>query len=160
MAPSVLPVTETSAHDPVKPAEVAPTDPPADKRYFPDGLKTSGQHPALEDAIFSYEDFPKQISGPTVWTKSDYQNHPDRWTHPFTQEEISELSEASDQFIESGAPLTGLTRVSSSHAASLTSRHSSTSPPLAPFSTNSALSSSTDEVLSCSKDFRLTNGPT
>ena len=111
MSPSVLLPTETSSYNPVKIHQVASPDPPADRRYFPDGLRTSGQHPVLEDKVFPYDAFPKTITGPTVWVRDDYQNRPDRWTHPFSPEEIEELSVASDSFIARGLPLTGMTTV-------------------------------------------------
>ena len=110
MPPSVLPPAETSSHNPLKP-HVASPDPPADRRFFPDGLRTSGQHPVLEDKVFPYDAFPKTITGPTVWMREDYQNRPDRWTHPFSPEEIEELSVAADSFITRELPLTGMTTV-------------------------------------------------
>lgn len=78
------------------------------KSIFPDGLKTSGQHPPNYDLIRPYEDFPKEISGPTVWKAEDYRNNPERWTHIFSDEEIEELGAAADAFIASGMPLTGI----------------------------------------------------
>ena len=55
-------------------------------------------------------EYPKEISGPTVWKAEDYRNNPERWTHVFSDEEIAELSKASDDFIASGTPLTGMKR--------------------------------------------------
>ena len=113
MSPSILHSEEPfHSHKVNGKATVEATDPPADRRYFPDGLKTSGQHPVLETAVYPYEAFPKEITGPTVWRKEDYQNQPDRWTHPFTDAEVSELGKAADDFIASGKPLTALERVS------------------------------------------------
>lgn len=83
-----------------------------DPKLFPDGLKTSGQHPPIEEQLYPYSAFPKEITGPTLWTASDYKDHPERWTHPFTEEEVAELSKAADDYIASGIPLTGMTRVS------------------------------------------------
>jgi hypothetical protein len=79
---------------------------------FPDGIRTSGQHNPIYDLLRPYEDFPKEISGPTLWKKEDYENNPERWTHPFTPEEIEELSQTADAFIASGTPLTGISKVS------------------------------------------------
>ena len=84
--------------------------PTVSKTIFPDGLKTSGQHNPIYERLRPYSDFPKQISGPTVWKAEDYRNNPERWTHVFSDEEIEELSKASDSFITSGTPLTGMTR--------------------------------------------------
>lgn len=85
----------------------------APKEVFPDGIRTSGQHNPLYDHLRPYEDFPKEISGPTLWKKEDYENNPERWTHPFTSEEIEELSQTADEFIASGTPLTGISKVCS-----------------------------------------------
>lgn len=92
----------------------APIETPANNNVktsiFPDGLKTSGQHGPVHNKLLPYSEFPKQISGPTVWKAEDYRDNPERWTHAFSAEEIAELGKASDDFIASGAPLTGMTR--------------------------------------------------
>jgi hypothetical protein len=80
------------------------------KTLFPDGLKTSGQHNPIYELLRPYSDFPKEITGPTVWKAEDYRNNPERWTHVFSDEEIAELGAAADAFIASGVPLTGMTR--------------------------------------------------
>ncbi|KAI9722616.1 MAG: hypothetical protein M1812_001547 [Candelaria pacifica] len=80
------------------------------KSAFPDGIKTSGQHPPVYDLIHPYSDLPKKITGPTVWNAEDYASHPERWTHPFTDAEIAELSDAADRFLASGTPLTGISK--------------------------------------------------
>lgn len=77
---------------------------------FPDGIRTSGQHAPIYSRLKSYENFPHQITGPTVWKAEDYQNHPERWVHRFTEEEKAELGAAADDFIASGLPLTGMTK--------------------------------------------------
>lgn len=81
------------------------------KKLFPDGLKTSGQHDPIYSLLHPYEDFPTQITGPTVWKAEDYRDHPERWTHVFSEEEIQELSKAADDFIASGIGLTGISKV-------------------------------------------------
>ncbi|KAK3624515.1 hypothetical protein LTR56_020955 [Elasticomyces elasticus] len=80
------------------------------KNVFPDGHKTSGQHPPVYSRLRPYSDFPKQIDGPTVWQAEDYREHPERWTHVFSDEEIAELGKAADDFLASGTPLTGITK--------------------------------------------------
>ncbi|KAE8448494.1 hypothetical protein EG329_009375 [Mollisiaceae sp. DMI_Dod_QoI] len=80
------------------------------KSVFPDGLKTSGQHNPIYSLLRSYEDFPKEISGPTVWKADHYRDHPERWTHVFSPGEIDELGNAADNFIPSSTPLTGISR--------------------------------------------------
>lgn len=83
-----------------------------DRAIFPDGLKTTGQQPPLYEFLQPYDRFPKQIAGPTVWKPEDYRDQPERWTHRFTDEEIEELSTVADQFLASGTPLTGISKVS------------------------------------------------
>jgi hypothetical protein len=78
---------------------------------FPDGIKTSGQtHPNL-DQIKPYSTFPKEITGKTVWKGEEFKDNPEKWTHRFTAEEVQELSDTADAFIQSSTPLTGITRV-------------------------------------------------
>ena len=83
----------------------------APKTLFPDGLKTSGQHNPIYSQLTPPSKFPKEISGPTVWKAEDYRDHPERWTHVFSQEEIEELGAAADGFIRGGRTLTGMTKV-------------------------------------------------
>ena len=83
----------------------------AAKSIFPDGIRTSGQHAPLFEKLRPYSEFPKEITGPTVWKKEDYINNPERWTHLFTNEEIVELGAAAENFIEKGIPLTSITKV-------------------------------------------------
>jgi len=82
------------------------------KSIFPDGLKTSGQHNPIYEQLTPHSQFPKEISGPTVWKAEDYRDHPERWTHVFSDEDITELGRAADEFIASGRPLTGIRKVS------------------------------------------------
>ncbi|KAI9810815.1 MAG: hypothetical protein M1827_006022 [Pycnora praestabilis] len=103
MAPSVTESYPTPPHQ--------LREPPS-KAIFPDGIKTSGQHPPLYDQLRPYSDFPKEITGPTVWKTEDYINNPERWTHPFNEDEIAELSEAAEKFVADGTPLTGISKVS------------------------------------------------
>ncbi|OJJ47993.1 hypothetical protein ASPZODRAFT_64349 [Penicilliopsis zonata CBS 506.65] len=77
---------------------------------FPDGLKTTGQHPPLYDHIQPFDTFPKEISGPTVWKAEDYRETPEKWVHVFTEEQIEELSNAADAFLAAKIPLTGISK--------------------------------------------------
>jgi len=92
--------------------ENAPTAPHqlsnVSKAIFPDGIKTSGQHPPLYDQLKSWEEFPEYITGPTVWEAKDYIDNPERWVHRFSADEVAELSKAADDFIKAGTPLTGI----------------------------------------------------
>ena len=81
---------------------------------FPDGLKTVGQQAPLYDLLKPYEQFPKEITGPTLWKAEDYRNNPEKWTHAFTEEEIEELSKTADSFLEAKIPLTGISKVCNS----------------------------------------------
>ncbi|KAG7005765.1 hypothetical protein G7Y79_00018g045720 [Physcia stellaris] len=64
----------------------------ASRSIFPDGIKTSGQHPPNYDELKGYDEFPK------------------RWVHRFSEDEIEEMSTAADDFKASGTPLTGITK--------------------------------------------------
>jgi hypothetical protein len=107
MAPSLLDSQPTAPHNLSSPAQKS-----VDLKIFPDGIKTSGQHPPLYDLIRPYSDFPKEISGETVWKAEDYVNNPERWIHVFNEEEIEELSAVSDKFLADKLPLTGISKVS------------------------------------------------
>ncbi len=82
------------------------------KEIFPDGIKTSGQHCPVYSKLQPYEDYPDEITGPTLWKAEDYKDNPERWTHHFTEEEIVEMSEAADKFRAAAIPLTEISRVS------------------------------------------------
>ena len=73
--------------------------------------RTSGQHPPLYSLLKQLEQFPIEISGATVWEAKDYANNPERWIHRFSQNEITELSKAADDFSASGIPLVGIAKV-------------------------------------------------
>lgn len=93
-------------------APIAPHHLDAPLNIFPDGLRTTGQHPPLYDHIRPFDRFPRQITGPTVWKAEDYRDNPEKWTHAFTPKQIEELSAASDAFLVSKTPLTGISKVS------------------------------------------------
>lgn len=101
MAPALTEALPTASHTLSTLSSVS-------KAIFPDGYKTSGQHGIIPELARSYEDFPKEIRGPTVWQAEDYRNNPERWTHGFSDEEIAELGTAADEFIAAGHPLTGM----------------------------------------------------
>ncbi|KAF1810703.1 taurine catabolism dioxygenase TauD, TfdA family protein [Eremomyces bilateralis CBS 781.70] len=81
-----------------------PSPPPEDTEL------TSGQSPPIYSLLRPYAAFPKKITGPTVWTKEEYEQNPTRWTHAFTSQEIKELGDATDQWITSGKPLVKITK--------------------------------------------------
>lgn len=82
-----------------------------DITLFPDGLKTTGQHPPLPEHIQPFEKFPQEITGRTVWKAEDYKGRPEKWVHRFSASEVEELSAAADRFLAAGIPLTGITQV-------------------------------------------------
>lgn len=95
----------------VDPSPAGTADSPVNKHLFPDGFKTSGQHDPIGSKIQPYEAFPKEITGPTVWKKQDYQHNPEKWQYAFSESEIAELGATADAFMESGKPLTAITKV-------------------------------------------------
>jgi hypothetical protein len=103
MAPALTTAPPQPPHT-LAPPSKAPTS------IYPDGIKTSGQHPPIYSQLRPYEDFPKEITGPTVWKPEDYRNNPERWTHVFSDAENAEIGAAADAFIASGTPLTGITK--------------------------------------------------
>lgn len=103
MAPSALATPPSAPH--------IVSQKPVDKTIFPDGIKTSGQHPPLYDQLRPYADFPKEITGGSVWKAEDYTDNPERWVHEFSAQEIAELSAAADKFIAEGIQLTGISKV-------------------------------------------------
>jgi hypothetical protein len=109
MAPSSILDTTRPAppHQLSSPAQRA-----LDRKIFPDGIKTSGQHPPLYDLLKPYSNFPKHITGETAWKAEDYTHNPERWVHVFNDEEIAELSNAADKFLTDKTPLTGISKVS------------------------------------------------
>lgn len=93
------------------PADPSTIEKQVPRSIFPDGIKTSGQHPPLYHQLSPYDDFPDEITGPTVWDPADYKNNSERWTHWLTESEIAEMSEAADHFRDAGIPLTGISKV-------------------------------------------------
>lgn len=92
--------------------------PQGSRSIFPDGIKTSGQHPPNYDELRGYDEFPQSIDGPTLWKAEDYRDNPERWVHRFSEEEIEEMSTAADDFEAFGTLLTGITKVVPSHGKS------------------------------------------
>lgn len=109
MAPTAVDqVAQTPAVPSSKGISVDQNNKPVDLAIFPDGFKTSGQHPPLYDQLYPYSAFPKKITGPTVWSAEEYAAHPEQWTHVFSDDEIRELSDAADRFMAANLPLTGI----------------------------------------------------
>jgi hypothetical protein len=51
---------------------------PVDCKLFPDGLRTSGQHPPIESQLCPFEEFPRNITGPMAWTMEHMIQHPEQ----------------------------------------------------------------------------------
>lgn len=100
MAPALTDFLPTAPHNLSAPLDI-----------FPDGLRTTGQHPPLYEQIRPFDKFPRQITGPTVWKAEDYRENPEKWTHTFTPEQVEELDTAADAFLASKTPLTGISKV-------------------------------------------------
>lgn len=86
----------------------------ADKSAFLDSVETTRQQPPVYELLRAYSDFPKQITGKTVWHRDDYLGSSEKeseWKHPFTDEQIKEMSTAADGFLKSGRPLTNTKKV-------------------------------------------------
>ena len=107
MAPGILAQGEETPSSSYRPGKNSGVS----RSIFPDGIRTSGQHPPLYEKLRPYSDFPAEIKGATVWRKEDYEENPERWTRPLTDDEVQELGAAADRFIESGTPLTGISKV-------------------------------------------------
>lgn len=84
---------------------------PVDRRLFPDGLRTSGQHPPIEGQLRSFEDFPTEITGPTVWEGKEMEQRTQEWIHQWTEPELQELLWATDRFNDTGVPLAHIKKV-------------------------------------------------
>ncbi|KAK4460998.1 hypothetical protein QBC42DRAFT_204528 [Cladorrhinum samala] len=92
------------------PRQTSKNNDDAPRNIFPDGIRTSGQHPPLYDLLKPYSEFPKKITGRTVWKRDEFINNSERWVHAFTDEEVQELSDTADAFIASGIPLEGISK--------------------------------------------------
>ena len=107
MAPPFLDIQPAASHELSNPSHRN-----VNRKIFPDGIKTSGQHPPIYHALRPYSDFPNEITGPTVWKAEDYTSNSERWVHNFSDEEIEELSLVTDKFLADSIPLTGISQVS------------------------------------------------
>jgi hypothetical protein len=98
MAPSIVAEPTVAASSKVASSTVQP-------------LRSSGQLEPEFNLIVPYEQFPKEITGPTAWKKEYYSENPDSWVHRWTTAEVQEIGRAADQFIQAGLPLTTITKV-------------------------------------------------
>ncbi|KXJ86664.1 hypothetical protein Micbo1qcDRAFT_218840 [Microdochium bolleyi] len=107
--PAVEVAPQAQAADPFRALKQAAKQ--VNKAVFPDGFKTTGQHPPLYDQLYPYSAFPKHITGTTVWRPEEYSSNPERWVHHFSAAEIASFSRAADAFIASPShTLTGINK--------------------------------------------------
>ena len=74
-------------------------------------VRTSGQHQPLYEDLRLYQEFPDEITGPTLWKPEQYKDNAGGWTHRFTDDELEELSQAADAFRAAELPLTDIAKV-------------------------------------------------
>ena len=85
---------------------------PVDHDIFPDGMRTSGQHPPIESQLKPFEDFPTNIAGRTVWKATDLAKITSSWIHVLESLEIEELDRATEDFMSRGVSLVTINKVS------------------------------------------------
>lgn len=74
-------------------------------------VRSQGQHDVLFDLVRPYGDFPREVSGPTVWRAEEFRERPGLWTKAWSEEHIKELEQAYDQFVQQDLPITLITKV-------------------------------------------------
>ncbi len=89
-----------------RPAKVDSASTSVTKRAPP--TLTSGQHDADPALLQPYANFPKEITGRTVWTKEQYEGE---WKRTWPAELVGDLEDAYEAFERTGLPLTAITRV-------------------------------------------------
>lgn len=80
---------------------------------------TAGQLEPVPELIQPYENFPKKISGPTVWEADKFRARPDLWQRSWTPELIAQLERAFDDFEASGKTLPEINQVSPAQSRSV-----------------------------------------
>ncbi|KAA8912336.1 taurine catabolism dioxygenase TauD, TfdA family protein [Sphaerosporella brunnea] len=89
------------------PSALSASPPPAHKKEL-----TSGQHSPLFSQLLPWTQFPAEITGRTVWERRDYVEHPEKWVHVWTPEQVAEIEAATEAYVASGRPLVEITRES------------------------------------------------
>ena len=74
---------------------------------------TAGQLEPLPELIAPYEEFPRKITGPTVWLADEFREKPDLWQRTWTPDLIAQLERAFDAFKASGKTLPEINKVGS-----------------------------------------------
>lgn len=73
---------------------------------------TSGQIEPNHDTLQPYANFPKEVTGPTVWKGSDFASNPELWKRQWTPKLVRDLEDAYDQWAATGLSLPEISRVS------------------------------------------------
>jgi len=76
----------------------------------PKNVLTSGQVEPDHSLLQPYSAFPKEITGPTVWTKEQFEDDPSLWKRRWSDEQIALLEEAYANFEATGRGLPEITR--------------------------------------------------
>ena len=93
----------------------APPPPGAKVASLADVL-TSGQYDIDESVLTPYEQLPKKIEGPSVWSREEYEKpeNQERWVRRWSDTEIDQLEKAASEWVKSGRPHAEIERVSRS----------------------------------------------
>lgn len=75
---------------------------------------TSGQYDIDESVLTPYEQLPKKIEGPSVWSREEYEKpeNQERWVRRWSDAEIDQLEKAASEWVKSGRPHAEIERVS------------------------------------------------
>jgi hypothetical protein len=73
--------------------------------------RTQGQHDVVFDLVAPYEQFPRKVTGPTVWRAEDFRAKPELWKERWSDEQIADLERAYESFQGSGRPITAISKV-------------------------------------------------
>ncbi|WWC93854.1 hypothetical protein V866_000690 [Kwoniella sp. B9012] len=82
---------------------------------------TSGQHEPDESLVRSYDAFPQEITGPTVWEREKLLKDDNLWKKSWSAEQVKELEDSYEQFVENGLDLPQITRETFPLSSSVTS---------------------------------------
>jgi hypothetical protein len=73
---------------------------------------TSGQQDPEVADLATYEQFPTEITGRTVWTREDFVDNESLWKHFWSAEQLAALDASYEKFAALGLSLPEINRVS------------------------------------------------
>jgi hypothetical protein len=73
---------------------------------------TSGQQDPDLSLLKPYSEFPKEVTGRTVWSREDFVDNESLWKRTWTPEHIAALNEAYDKFAATDVSIPEINRVS------------------------------------------------